>query len=110
MIYAGAEGGETKNVPDSKAENAVAYVLSDEESSISPARPATSRSTTAGEWYWKWPKEAKRPSLYTRSRRARNVQSRIDVTASEILHHQEDGRTLITAFERRTRCPAGACE
>jgi pyruvate,water dikinase len=66
MIYAGTEGGETKNVPTSKAERG-AYVLSDEEILNLARQAKPSRSITASRWTWNGPRTA-RPASSTSSR------------------------------------------
>jgi pyruvate,water dikinase len=67
MIYAGAEGGETKNVPTSKAERGAYVHAQTRRSSTSPARRQPSRNITASRWTWNGPRTA-RPASSTSSR------------------------------------------
>ncbi len=79
MIYAGTSGGETRNVPTSKAERA-RHVLSMPKSLTSPAWPAPSKTITASRWIWNGPATA-RPGSFTSSRPAPKPCSRAPASA-----------------------------
>jgi pyruvate,water dikinase len=108
MIYAGTEGGETKNVPTSKAERG-AYVLSDEEI-LNLARQAKTIEKHYGQpMDMEWAKDGETGKLYIVQARPETVQSRIDVTALKSYTIKKTGKTLLTGLSvggRRAGRPA----
>jgi len=106
MIYAGAEGGETKNVPTSKAERQ-AYVLSDEEI-INLARQARTIEEHYGQpMDMEWAKDGETGKLYIVQARPETVQSRIDVTALKTYTLGKTGKTLLTGLSVGSAVRAG---
>jgi pyruvate,water dikinase len=107
MIYAGAEGGETKNVPTSKAERG-AYVLSDEEILNLARQAATIEKHYGQPMDMEWAKDGETGKLYIVQARPETVQSRIDVTALKSYTIKKTGKTLITGLSVGAAVRAGA--
>ena len=106
MIYAGTEGGETKNVPTSKAERG-AYVLTDEEILNLARQAATIEKHYGQAMDMEWAKDGETGKLYIVQARPETVQSRIDVTALKTYTIGKTGKTLITGLSVGAAVRAG---
>jgi pyruvate,water dikinase len=106
MIYAGTEGGETKNVPTSKAERG-AYVLSDEEILNLARQAATIEKHYGQPMDMEWAKDGETGKLYIVQARPETVQSRIDVTALKSYTIKKTGKTLLTGLSVGAAVRAG---
>ncbi len=94
MIYAGTEGGETKNVPTSKAERA-RYVLSDAEI-LELARQACTIEDHYGQpMDMEWARDGNTGILYIVQARPETVQSRAKVGVVKSYHVTSHGPTLL---------------
>jgi pyruvate,water dikinase len=94
MIYAGTTGGETKNVPTSKAERA-RYVLSDAEI-LELARQACTIEAHYGQpMDMEWARDGKTGQLYIVQARPETVQSRAKVGVLKSYHVESHGPTLL---------------
>lgn len=94
MIYAGAKGGETKNVPTSKAERA-AFVLSDAEI-LSLARMAvTIEQHYGGPMDMEWARDGDTGELFIVQARPETVQSRAKAGLIRSYTVQKAGKPLI---------------
>jgi pyruvate,water dikinase len=94
MIYAGTTGGETKNVPTSKAERA-RYVLSDAEI-LELARQACTIEAHYGQpMDMEWARDGKTGQLYIVQARPETVQSRAKVGVLKSYHVKSHGPTLL---------------
>lgn len=94
MIYAGTSGGETKNVPTSKAERA-AYVLSDAEI-LELARQACTIEKHYGQpMDMEWARDGETGILYIVQARPETVQSRAKVGVLKSYHVKSHGATLL---------------
>lgn len=97
MIYAGAEGGETRNVPTSKAERA-AFVLSDDET-LELARYACIIEDHYGQpMDMEWAKDGKDGELYIVQARPETVQSRADGSVQKTYSVHNPGETILTGL------------
>ena len=106
MIYAGAAGGETKNVPTSKAERQ-AYVLSDEEILNLARQAATIEAHYGQPMDMEWAKDGETGRLYIVQARPETVQSRIDVSALKTYTIGKTGKTLLTGLSVGAAVRAG---
>ena len=94
MIYAGTEGGETRNVPTSKAERA-RYVLSDAEI-LELARQACTIEDHYGQpMDMEWARDGNTGILYIVQARPETVQSRAKVGVLKSYHVTAHGPTLL---------------
>jgi pyruvate, water dikinase len=94
MIYAGAEGGTTRNVPTSKAERA-AFVLSDAEI-LSLARMAVTIEDHYGlPMDMEWARDGDTGELFIVQARPETVQSRIDAGAIKSYTVKKAGKPLV---------------
>ena len=97
MIYAGVEGGQTKNVPTSKAERA-ALVLSDAEI-LDLARQACTIEAHYGQpMDMEWARDGETGKLYIVQARPETVQSRADVGAMKSYSVKSAGKRLISGL------------
>jgi pyruvate,water dikinase len=106
MIYASTEGGETKNVPTSKAERG-AYVLSDEEILNLARQAATIEKHYGQPMDMEWAKDGETGKLYIVQARPETVQSRADVTALKNYTIKKTGKTLLTGLSVGAAVKAG---
>ncbi|KAF0115478.1 MAG: pyruvate water dikinase [Rhodobacteraceae bacterium] len=94
MIYAGAEGGTTRNVPTSKSERA-AFVLSDAEI-LSLARMAvTIEDHYGGPMDMEWARDGDTGELFIVQARPETVQSRVDAGAIKSYTVKKAGKALV---------------
>lgn len=94
MIYAGAQGGETRNVPTSRAERA-AYVLTDGEI-LELARQACTIEAHYGQpMDMEWARDGNTGTLYIVQARPETVQSRAKVGVLKSYHVTSHGPTLL---------------
>lgn len=94
MIYAGASGGETRNVPTSKAERAQ-FVLSDAEI-LELARQACTIETHYGQpMDMEWARDGQTGQLYIVQARPETVQSRARFGTLKSYHVKKHGKTLL---------------
>ena len=94
MIYAGAEGGETRNVPTSKAERG-RYVLNDAEI-LELARQACTIETHYGQpMDMEWARDGDTGILYIVQARPETVQSRAKIGVLKSYHVTSHGPTLL---------------
>jgi pyruvate,water dikinase len=94
MIYAGTTGGETKNVPTSKAERA-RYVLNDAEI-LELARQACTIEDHYGQpMDMEWARDGNTGVLYIVQARPETVQSRVKVGVLKSYHVKSHGPTLL---------------
>jgi pyruvate,water dikinase len=94
MIYAGAEGGETRNVPTSKAERA-AFVLSDAEI-LDLARMAVTIEQHYGlPMDMEWARDGETGELFIVQARPETVQSRADAGAIKSYTVKKAGKVLL---------------
>ncbi|MCP5038946.1 MAG: phosphoenolpyruvate synthase, partial [Rhodobacteraceae bacterium] len=97
MIYAGAEGGETMNVPTSKAERSK-FVLSDAEI-LELARYACTIEDHYGQpMDMEWAKDGKTGELYIVQARPETVQSRADEGVQKTYSVHSAGETILTGL------------
>ncbi|MGB8623435.1 MAG: phosphoenolpyruvate synthase [Paracoccaceae bacterium] len=97
MIYAGAEGGQTKNVPTSKAERA-AFVLDDPEI-LELARMACTIEDHYGQpMDMEWAKDGNTGELFIVQARPETVQSRAAAGAMKSYTVHETGERLLTGL------------
>ncbi len=94
MVYAGTTGGETKNVPTSKAERA-RYVLNDAEI-LELARQACTIEAHYGQpMDMEWARDGETGNLYIVQARPETVQSRAKVGVLKSYHVTSHGATLL---------------
>ncbi len=94
MIYAGASGGETRNVPTSKAERAQ-FVLSDAEI-LELARQACTIEAHYGQpMDMEWARDGQTGQLYIVQARPETVQSRARFGTLKSYHVKKHGKTLL---------------
>ena len=94
MIYAGASGGETRNVPTSKAERA-AFVLTDSEI-LDLARMAVTIERHYGvAMDVEWARDGETGTIWIVQARPETVQSRADVAAMKSYKVKAHGRELL---------------
>jgi len=94
MIYAGVTGGETRNVPTSKAERA-AFVLSDHEI-LNLARMAVTIERHYGmAMDMEWAKDGETGEIWIVQARPETVQSRADAAVMKSYRVTEHGRELL---------------
>ncbi len=94
MVYAGATGGETRNVPTSKAER-VAFVLSDAEI-LALARMAVTIERHYGmAMDMEWAKDGETGDIWIVQARPETVQSRVDAAAMKSYRVTAHGRELL---------------
>jgi pyruvate,water dikinase len=94
MIYAGASGGETRNVPTSKSERA-RYVLNDAEI-LELARQACTVEEHYGQpMDMEWARDGETGILYIVQARPETVQSRAKVGVLKSYHVTSHGKTLL---------------
>ncbi len=97
MIYAGATGGETRNVPTSKAERA-RFVLSDAEI-VELARQAATIERHYGQpMDMEWARDGGTGTLYIVQARPETVQSRVAAGALKTYSVKAKGETLLTGL------------
>ncbi len=97
MIYAGAEGGETKNVPTSKAERA-AFVLSEPEI-LDLARMACTIEEHYGQpMDMEWARDGETGEMFIVQARPETVQSRADIGALKSYTVKSHGKELLTGL------------
>jgi pyruvate,water dikinase len=106
MIYAGGAGGETKNVPTSKAERA-AWVLSDAEI-LDLARMATTIETHYGQpMDMEWARDGDTGELFIVQARPETVQSRSDAGAIKSYKVKKAGKVLLKGLSVGSAVAAG---
>ena len=94
MVYAGTSGGETRNVPTSKAERAT-YVLNDSEI-LELARQACTIEDHYGQpMDMEWARDGNTGTLYIVQARPETVQSRAKVGVLKSYHVTSHGPTLL---------------
>ncbi len=97
MIYAGATGGETRNVPTSKAERA-RFVLSDAEI-VELARQAATIERHYGQpMDMEWARDGGTGTLYIVQARPETVQSRVSAGALKTYSVKAKGESLLTGL------------
>jgi pyruvate,water dikinase len=97
MIYAGSTGGETRNVPTSKAERA-RFVLSDAEI-VELARQAATIERHYGQpMDMEWARDGGTGTLYIVQARPETVQSRVAAGALKTYSVKAKGETLLTGL------------
>ena len=94
MIYAGTSGGETKNVPTSKAERA-SYVLNDAEILELARQAATIEAHYGQPMDMEWARDGETGILYIVQARPETVQSRAKVGVLKSYHVKSHGATLL---------------
>ena len=94
MIYAGTTGGETKNVPTSKAERAQ-YVLNDAEILELARQAATIEAHYGQPMDMEWARDGYTGVLYIVQARPETVQSRAKVGVLKSYHVKSHGPTLL---------------
>ncbi len=106
MIYAGQQGGETRNVPTSKAERA-AWVLSDVEI-LELSRMAVSIEDHYGQpMDMEWARDGDTGELFIVQARPETVQSRADAGAIKSYTITKAGKTLLTGLSVGSAVAAG---
>ncbi|MCA3526153.1 MAG: phosphoenolpyruvate synthase [Rhodobacter sp.] len=106
MIYANREGGETRNVPTSKAERA-AWVLSDAEI-LELARMAVTIETHYGQpMDMEWARDGDTGELFIVQARPETVQSRADAGAIKSYTVRKAGKTLLSGLSVGSAVAAG---
>lgn len=106
MIYANREGGETRNVPTSKAERA-AWVLSDAEI-LELARMAVTIETHYGRpMDMEWARDGDTGELFIVQARPETVQSRADAGAIKSYTVRKAGKTLLSGLSVGSAVAAG---
>ena len=106
MIYANQQGGETRNVPTSKAERA-AWVLSDAEI-LDLARMAVTIETHYGQpMDMEWARDGDTGELFIVQARPETVQSRADAGAIKSYAVTKAGKTLIRGLSVGSSVAAG---
>ncbi|MBI1418951.1 MAG: phosphoenolpyruvate synthase [Limimaricola sp.] len=97
MIYAGQQGGDTKNVPTSKAERA-AWVLNDDEI-MELARMAVTIEDHYGQpMDMEWARDGETRELFIVQARPETVQSRADAGAIKSYTVKAAGKVLVTGL------------
>ncbi len=97
MIYAGAQGGQTKNVPTSKAERA-GFVLDDHEILELARMAATIEDHYGQPMDMEWARDGLTDKLYIVQARPETVQSRSDITAMKSYSVHDKGERLLTGL------------
>ena len=106
MIYANRQGGETRNVPTSKAERA-AWVLSDAEI-LDLARMAVTIETHYGQpMDMEWARDGDTGELFIVQARPETVQSRADAGAIKSYTVSKAGKTLLSGLSVGSAVAAG---
>ncbi|MCE2736957.1 MAG: phosphoenolpyruvate synthase [Rhodobacter sp.] len=106
MIYANRQGGETRNVPTSKAERA-AWVLSDAEI-LDLARMAVTIETHYGQpMDMEWARDGDTGELFIVQARPETVQSRADAGAIKSYTVRKAGKTLLSGLSVGSAVAAG---
>ena len=106
MIYANQEGGETRNVPTSKAERA-AWVLSDAEI-LDLARMAVTIEDHYGQpMDMEWARDGDTGEIFIVQARPETVQSRADAGAIKSYTVKKSGKTLVTGLSVGSGVAAG---
>ena len=106
MIYANRQGGETRNVPTSKAERA-AWVLSDAEI-LELARMAVTIETHYGQpMDMEWARDGDTGELFIVQARPETVQSRADAGAIKSYTVRKAGKTLLSGLSVGSAVAAG---
>lgn len=106
MIYANRQGGETRNVPTSKAERA-AWVLSDVEI-LDLARMAVTIETHYGQpMDMEWARDGDTGELFIVQARPETVQSRADAGAIKSYTVRKAGKTLLSGLSVGSAVAAG---
>ncbi|MFN7595669.1 MAG: PEP/pyruvate-binding domain-containing protein, partial [Cereibacter sp.] len=106
MIYANRQGGETRNVPTSKAERA-AWVLSDAEI-LDLARMAVTIETHYGQpMDMEWARDGYTGELFIVQARPETVQSRADAGAIKSYTVRKAGTTLLSGLSVGSAVAAG---
>ena len=106
MIYANRQGGETRNVPTSKAERA-AWVLSDAEI-LDLARMAVTIETHYGQpMDMEWARDGDTGELFIVQARPETVQSRADAGAIKSYTVRKAGKTLLSGLSGGSAVAAG---
>ncbi len=106
MIYAGAQGGQTRNVPTSRAERA-RFVLEDPEILELARMAATIEDHYGQPMDMEWARDGLTGKLYIVQARPETVQSRGDVTAMKSYTVHDKGARLLTGLSVGNAVAAG---
>ncbi|MBM9593103.1 phosphoenolpyruvate synthase [Roseitranquillus sediminis] len=106
MVYAGATGGETKNVPTSKAERA-AFVLEDDEIVALARMAATIEDHYGQPMDMEWAKDGESGEIFIVQARPETVQSRAEAGALKTYTVKSAGRTLVKGLSVGDAVAAG---